>query len=259
MVDYIFMFYQLSNSSLVLILHIWFSFVGPNILLKIFLSKTSNFWITVSFNTRVSEAYVTTGPRSTLLFHTTAHTKTRNRISQVSISILKSVILTLISFRKAGFVASCADIAFKNKLLNDRYKTREDEEKDVSSYWTTLRKKEGKAVPLQVWTGPAASRKLRFPDFKTIGTWRWHARQPYAPAAFNSQEIFLVFIAIRVWVNPRVIVWPEGLCQWKIPMTPSGIEPATFRLVQLCLHLLRHRVTLRKRERWYWKCLKRKH
>ena len=31
---------HLSNSSLVLTLHIWFSFVGPNILLKIFLSKT---------------------------------------------------------------------------------------------------------------------------------------------------------------------------------------------------------------------------
>ena len=35
-------FISLSNSSLVLIPHIWFSFVGPNILLKIFLSKTSN-------------------------------------------------------------------------------------------------------------------------------------------------------------------------------------------------------------------------
>jgi len=28
----------------------------------------------------------------------------------------------------------------------------------------------GKAIPLQVWTGPEGSRRLRFPDFKTIGT-----------------------------------------------------------------------------------------
>jgi hypothetical protein len=27
----------------------------------------------------------------------------------------------------------------------------------------------GKAIPLQAWTGPEGSRKLRFPDFKTIG------------------------------------------------------------------------------------------
>jgi hypothetical protein len=31
----------------------------------------------------------------------------------------------------------------------------------------------GKATPLQAWTGPEGSRRLRLPDFKTIGTHRW--------------------------------------------------------------------------------------
>ena len=34
-----------------------------------------------------------------------------------------------------------------------------------------LKKKEkDKAVPLQAWTSPEGSRRLRLPDFKTVGT-----------------------------------------------------------------------------------------
>ena len=29
---------------------------------------------------------------------------------------------------------------------------------------------EGKTIPLQAWTGPEGSRRLRLPDFKTVGT-----------------------------------------------------------------------------------------
>ena len=49
-------FISLSSSSLFLILHIWFSFVGPNIPLTIFLSKTSSSWIIFSCSTHVSDA-----------------------------------------------------------------------------------------------------------------------------------------------------------------------------------------------------------
>jgi hypothetical protein len=40
----------------------------------------------------------------------------------------------------------------------------------VSVAYRVERSKKGKAIPLQAWTGPEGSKRLRLPDFKTIGT-----------------------------------------------------------------------------------------
>ena len=45
-------------------------------------------------------------------------------------------------------------------------------------------KVKGKAVPLQAWSGPEGSRKLRFPDFMTT-------------AQDGGKKIFLVLISVR--------------------------------------------------------------
>jgi hypothetical protein len=75
--------------------------------------------------------------------------------------------------------------------------------------------KKGKAVPLQARRFPDCSRKLRFTDFVT------RAQDGGRSSALRTgrlypQEILLVLISVRGWNNP---------------LTPAGIEPATFRFV----------------------------
>ena len=49
-------------------------------------------------------------------------------------------------------------------------------------------KGKGKSVPLQAWSGPEGSRKLRFPDFMTTAQGGGKSCQPYAPAAFAPRK-----------------------------------------------------------------------
>jgi hypothetical protein len=46
----------------------------------------------------------------------------------------------------------------------------------------------GKVIPVQAWTGPEGSRRLRFPHFKTVCIWRRLGYQPFARAVFTPRK-----------------------------------------------------------------------
>jgi hypothetical protein len=69
------------------------------------------------------------------------------------------------------------------------------------------------------------------------------------PAALYSPRRLLVLISVRSLFDLKAIVWLEGLAWLKIPMTSSGIEVVTFRLVALGWRK-RSRMALKPIERW---------
>ena len=66
----------------------------------------------------------------------------------------------------------------------------------------------GKAVPLQAWSGPEGSRKLRLPDYMTTAqdVGRLSALRT---GRLYPQEILLVLISVRDCFDPRSIVRSE--------------------------------------------------
>jgi hypothetical protein len=51
------------------------------------------------------------------------------------------------------------------------------------------------------------------------------------PRTVGSSETLVNLISVRGWVDLRAIVRLEGLGELKNPMTSSGLEPVTLRLV----------------------------
>jgi len=89
----------------------------------------------------------------------------------------------------------------------------------------------GKSVPLQAWSGPVGSRNLRFPDFMTTAhdggkVVSLKHRPPLPPG--NAPGTHICYRLSRSQGQSAI---GRILYQRKIPMTPAGIETATFRFV----------------------------
>jgi hypothetical protein len=89
----------------------------------------------------------------------------------------------------------------------------------------------GQALRVPGGWGFQISRQSAHEGDKVVSPMHW----PPIPPRKYSWYLFLLEAELT-------IVWPEGWSQWKIPMTPSGIEPATFRLVLQCLNQLSHHI-----------------
>jgi hypothetical protein len=87
----------------------------------------------------------------------------------------KSVKLTCNNLRqkiRKSYWSTGGDVDRQTQVTGAQVVMLTGRRKFYHSMWCQLHrsKGKGKAIPVQAWTGPEGSRRLRLPDFKTIGT-----------------------------------------------------------------------------------------
>jgi len=99
---------------------------------------------------------------------------------------------------------------------------------------TTANFIKGRSVPLQTQSVQEGSRKFRFPDF--VKTAHDPSRLPVLRAGrLYPQEMLLVLISVRIWVDPRAIVRSEGFYVNKKSNDTSWDFFLSYETVNVCI------------------------
>jgi len=73
----------------------------------------------------------------------------------------------------------------------------------------------------------------------------WHMKVAGLSALTTDRLNPQILISVKDRMDPRALVWMEGLNQWNVSMALLGVEKAIFRVVTQCLNQRRRRVPLR--------------